>query len=352
MTMSQQLENLKQSSTGLPEINIIGHDNIDVDALLSGVLLSKLFNFLNIKSKFRIIQPIKKDDTFNIISELTTINMYDYEEKEESLNNLFLVDHYETTHNGNIIGCIDHHPTKKEHAYTFSYVRNSSATAYLIYELMKEANYPLTDVEAKMIIISMLVDTTAFKSSKAIPEEVKAAKNLAKRFKLDYDYLEKYCLCLTPIDQMKICEITSNGQKQYNYNGHIVTSAYLQLYGMPAIEIVNSWINHLNTVVTSRTSNTEYIFNTQNSQTIEYQITKRYTKKIIHNGILSRGKDIMPQVKRKYYDVCKEKIPNIIKKFSNAGYTIATMESCTCGSLAGTITNFSGASDILHESLR
>ena len=75
MTMSQQLENLKQSSTGLPEINIIGHDNIDVDALLSGVLLSKLFNFLNIKSKFRIIQPIKKDDTFNIISELTTINM-------------------------------------------------------------------------------------------------------------------------------------------------------------------------------------------------------------------------------------------------------------------------------------
>lgn len=76
------------------------------------------------------------------------------------------------------MGYIDNHPTEKENTYKFSYVRNSSATAYLIYELMKVANYPLTTEDAKFIIISIMVDTTAFKSSKAILKEVMVAKAL------------------------------------------------------------------------------------------------------------------------------------------------------------------------------
>ena len=232
--MLQRLNLLKQSLANKAEVSIIGHDNIDVDAFLSGVLLSRLLKFLNVNANFIILQPIKKNDTYEIISDLTDINMYSYEENsEDESRNLFLVDHYETTHKGKIVGCIDHHPTEKENTYEFSYVRNSSASAYLVYELMKVANYPITAEEAKLIIISMMVDTTAFRSSKTILEEVEAAKLLAKEFNLDYKYLEKYCLCLTPIEKMNVDQITSNGQKQYDYNGHKVQSAYLQLYGIP-----------------------------------------------------------------------------------------------------------------------
>lgn len=352
-----RLKKLEEALANRGEIIIIGHDNIDVDSVLSGVLLSRLFRYLNIKARFAIMQTINKNDTYQIVSELTNIKMENYEEvKESELRNLFLVDHYETTHRGQVVGCIDHHPTEKENSYKFSYVRNCTAAAYMIYELMKAANYPLTAEDAKLIVIAMMVDTTAFRSSKTILEEVKSAKELAKKYNLDYDYLEKYCLCLTPIEKMNIDEITSNGQKEYNYNGHKVKSAYLQLDGMPNETTVNKWLTYLNNKLVSKKENTEMmvfiIFDTKLNITYEYQVMKDYAKKIIHKGILSRGKDIMPKIEKRYYnDNSQEKqIEAIVSNFSKRGYTIATMESCTGGSLAGTITNVSGASDILHES--
>ena len=354
--MLQRLNLLKQSLANKAEVSIIGHDNIDVDAFLSGVLLSRLLKFLNVNANFIILQPIKKNDTYEIISDLTDINMYSYEENsEDESRNLFLVDHYETTHKGKIVGCIDHHPTEKENTYVFSYVRNSSASAYLVYELMKVANYPITAEEAKLIIISMMVDTTAFRSSKTILEEVEAAKLLAKEFNLDYKYLEKYCLCLTPIEKMNVDQITSNGQKQYDYNGHKVQSAYLQLYGIPDEVTMNKWLDYLNNKVADETTNIEMIvfiiFDTKSNITYEYQVMQYCIKKIIHNGILSRGKDIMPKIERRYCNKNnQEKLEAIVKTFSDSKHTIATMESCTGGSLASAITDISGASDVLHES--
>ena len=76
--MLERLELLKKSLANKEEICIIGHDNIDVDAVLSGILLSKLLNFLNIKSKFIILEPIKIDDTFDIVRKLTNIDMYSF----------------------------------------------------------------------------------------------------------------------------------------------------------------------------------------------------------------------------------------------------------------------------------
>lgn len=355
--MLKRLNLLKQSLANKTHISIIGHDNIDVDAVLSGVLLSKLLNFLNINANFIILQPIKNDDTYEIISKLTDINMHDYEENNENhLRNLFLVDHYETMHKGNVVGCIDHHPTEKENTYDFSYVKNSTASAYLIYELMKAANYPLTAEEAKLIIISMMVDTMSFRSSKTVSEEVTVARILATEFNLDYEYLERFCLCLTPFDEMTIEQITSNGQKKYNYNGHNVESAYIQIYGMPDEARLNKWLNYLNNKVSDKTLNLEMtvfiIFDTKSNITYEYQVRQYYTKKIIHEGILSRGKNIMPKIEKRYCDEnsFEKQLETIIKSFSESGLTISTMESCTGGSLAGAITNISGASDILHES--
>lgn len=143
-----------------------------------------------------------------------------------------------------------------------------------------------------------------FRSSKTIPEEVDVTKNLAKKFNLYYEYLEMYCLCLTPIEKMNIDEITSNGQKEYNYNGHKVKSAYLQLYGMPDGATINKWLTYLKSKVADKTLNIEMmvfiIFDTKSNITYEYQVMPQYAKEIIHNGILSRGKDIMPKIEKRY----------------------------------------------------
>ena len=57
------------------EITILGHDNIDVDATLSGILLSKLLRFLGISSEFCILEKVKENETYQIIREAIGINM-------------------------------------------------------------------------------------------------------------------------------------------------------------------------------------------------------------------------------------------------------------------------------------
>lgn len=356
----KQLERFKSVVSKEEKVTIIGHDQIDVDSVASGILLSRLLTFLKIDNEFAILQPVSKnDETFQIIYNLTGINMSDYEcNLENESRKLILVDHYETTHAGSVIACIDHHPTEKKNTYEFSYVKNSSSVSFMIYELMQAAGFPLTAEDAKLIVISMMVDTVAFRSSKTVPEEALIAKELARDFALDYDYLEKYSLCLTPIDEMSVQDIVSNGQKWYNFNSHGVGSSYVQLYGLPSEKEVLNWLECLSLKrgVTCSKLIVFIIFDTKDSKTYEYQVMRRgrcdYIKKIIHNGILSRGKDIMPKIERR---LCSElsmqsEIEAIIKKLSSKSETIATMESCTGGSLAGCITNVSGASDILHES--
>jgi len=305
--LSQLLSVLKKhnenSCTANNKITCIGHDKIDVDSFFSGFLLSKLLCYLGIRSEFIILDSVQLDDTYHVIKNVTGIDIRSFASTEEKKSrNLFLVDHYETKHAGTVIGCIDHHPTLQENVYPFSYVKNSCAATYIVYELMKEANYPLTAKEITYVVLAMLVDTVAFQSTKTVPEEVIIAQKLAKLFHLDYNYLKRMSLCLTPIETMNIAEITSNGQKNYNYNGHKVISSYVQLYGTPCEETIQNWIHHIKeTVITNNLDLAVFIiFDTENSKTYEYQISRNLCDRIVHNIILSRGKNIMPKIESKF----------------------------------------------------
>lgn len=352
--MTKRLNDLKNNLKGR-NIVILGHDNIDVDAVLSGLLMSRLLDFIGVKNEFCILQPVKENDTYEILSELLSIDMRKWQaNKEDEERELLLLDHYETTHKGKVIGCIDHHPNQQQKAYNFMYVRDSCATAYLIYELMKDAEFPIEKKDAEMILIAMMVDTMSFRSSKTIIAEVETAKELANQFSIDYDFLEKYCMCLTPIDQMETEQIISNGQKWYNYNGQKVGSSYLQLYGMPKFEQMAKWITALNKKLQKNSAQmlVFIIFETQNNITYEYQIMKDCVKEVRWQGILSRGKDIMPLVEQRFCEDLhtEQKMEAIVKRLTDVNKTIATMESCTGGQVASEITNIDGSSNVLRES--
>ncbi len=294
----KRAESLIQALKG-KHITILGHDNIDVDAVLSGILMSRLLNFLGIENEFTILEKVKKDDTFEIVEEIFGIDMNKWENVSENDDRaLLLLDHYETVHKGHVVACVDHHPTNQTKDYEFIYSRNSCATAYLIFELMQEVGYPISVEDAKMIIVSMMVDTTAFRSSKAIQEEVEDAKNLSEKFGLDYDYLEKISLCLTPIHKMTIEQIISNGQKWYNYNGNKVGSSYLQLYDIPEKNIFDEWLETLKKRRKETASKmlVFIIFDTRFNLTYEYRISQDAMDLHVYVGILSRGKNIMPEI--------------------------------------------------------
>lgn len=297
-----QIQKMKNS---LPKqkITILGHDNIDVDAFLSGILLSKLLNFLKIDNEFVILEKVKENETYKIVKELFNIDMKKWEKVSEDGNrNLFLEDHFETTHLGKIVGCIDHHPAAKKIEYKYQYRRNSCASAYLIYEIMQHEGYQLTKEDAKMVIVAMMVDTTSFRNSKTIYEEVEIAKKLAEKYSLEYEKLLKYCLCITPIENMEIKDIVENGKKHYNYAGTKVESAYIQVYGMPDENTINCWLEYLqeSIAISNVKLKVFIIYETKTNKTIEYRVSSKKISITAHDGVLSRGKDIMPKIEKMF----------------------------------------------------
>ncbi len=297
MRIKELLEVLKQEE----KVFIIGHDNIDVDAFLSGILLSNLLNFLEIPNEFIILEEVKENDSYQIVKELFNISMKDYYVgKEDSFRNLILEDHYETKHLGEVVACIDHHPNKGGKNYPFLYSRIACSTSYMVYELMQEAGYEISKLEARMIIASMMIDTVSFRSGKTVSEEVIEAKKIAKQYEIDYEQLEKYCLCLTPIDKYSIQEIISNGYKYYDYSGNKIKSSYIQVYGMPNKKQISEWIEEIRKEVKAESIKmwVFIIFECQSNQTYEYRITEGKTALMESDGILSRGTNIMPKIEK------------------------------------------------------
>ena len=282
-------------------VTIIGHDSIDIDSALSGILLSKFLHFLDISNEFCIIEKVKDSETTRVLEKLFNITLNSYENTSESEDRvLFLVDHYETQHSGKVLGCIDHHPTSKEIHYPLYYSKKASSTTYLIYKLMQLFNYPITQTDAAYIITAMMADTVCFRSTKGSSEEKAIAQQLAEKFLLDYDLIENECLCLTPIDKMSIEEILANGEKKYNFNGHAVCSSYIQILGMLEQQTLNACFEQ----ACSKLEASKYelyvflVFDLANNLTYEYRFTDSKTNILVHDGVLSRGQDIMPSIEK------------------------------------------------------
>lgn len=299
----KNLEELQKVLKTHQKVTILGHDNIDVDAFLSGILLSNLLNFLGIDNEFLILEEVKKDETYKIIEEMFHIDMKKYYSNAESAERkLFLQDHYKTVHAGEVIACLDHHVTEDTvvKGYPFYHSRVSCSTSYMIYELMKEAGYELSKEEAKMILVSMMVDTVSFRSGKTIKDETIEAKKLSEQYGLNYEELEKYCLCLTPIDCLSIEQIINNGYKYYNYYGNKVKSSYIQIYGDVEEKTIANWVDDIIKGVKNENLSmwVFIVFECKNEITYEYRVTQSDIEKVESNGILSRGTNVMPKIEK------------------------------------------------------
>lgn len=297
------LKKLKQALNFQEKITILGHDNIDVDAFISGILLSHFLDFLDIKNEFLILEEVKENETYHVIKEMFGIDMKDYYSSEENENRvLFLEDHYKSSHKGVVKFCLDHHPTNDKIVknYLFYSSKISCSTSYMIYELMKEAGYEITEDEAKMILVSMMIDTVSFRSQKTVKEEELKAKELAKQYSLDYESLERYCLLLTPIEGVSINSIINNGYKYYTYGKNRVKSSYIQVYDMIDEETLINWILTIKEELISEglTMWVFIIYECKNFVTYEYRITEKNVRIVKNNKILSRGTNIMPEIEK------------------------------------------------------
>ena len=276
---------------------ILGHDNIDVDSVISGILLEKMFKHLNYDVKFKILESNISKDTIKICKKVN-INPMEYISDGIDINEpVFLVDHHVTKHSNNVLGCIDHHPTKEIIPFEFVVNENESATAKLIYKFMKIYKMEITKEIIELVLISIFVDTCSLKSSKTNPIDITWTKDMCEKYNLDYDFFYNEGLCLNDLSD-DISTLATNGCKEYLYYGHKVKSSYIQVKNNNDLKLINNITNYLKDIVVEEGLSMWVFLVTsfEEDKTYEYRITTNNVDLIVHNKITSRGTTIMPKI--------------------------------------------------------
>lgn len=288
---------------------VLPHDNADVDSIISGVLMDRLNNFLGIKSRFCIL-----DEKINKASAKLVLNYgIDVNEYQGTLSGkemLFLVDHNQTVHGSDkVIGVVDHHPTIKENNYEYYLNSACSATAKHVYDLMVLYNFPIDKKIIEQVIIAMCVDTCSLRSDKARLVDKIWIKSMCEEYNLDIERYLTDGLMLTDLDNMLIKDAGCNGEKFYRFaKKYNVRSSYIQVINVEKYEgNIKSILRYISDEMSASDLDlwVFLVFDFKTNSTLEYQIKNGVCKKIYHNSILSRGKDIMPKIEKYYYGLEK-----------------------------------------------
>lgn len=290
------------------EIILLGHDNPDCDSIISAVLMSKLLNFKEIPNKIVIPYTLEGEEIiqectrkslsyFNNNEDFKNLDKYKGKLKKDDV--IFLLDHNKTNHSGNIIGCLDHHPTTDDFYYDFYVNKPSSSTGKLVFDLMVEYNYPITKEIVELVCFSVFVDTCSLKSTKCTDEDKLWIKESIEKLNLDYDKLYEEGLCLTDLSK-SIYTISQNGLKKYNYDNINVWSSYIQINNNCDENIINTLIGFINYCLYFEDVElwVFLIVDFARNKTREYRITGDKVEEIIHTGIVSRGTTIMPNIEK------------------------------------------------------
>lgn len=281
----------------MEKIIILGHENPDVDSIISGYLLEKIMRKKGYNSDFVIPDKKIDKDTLDICRKngleiakfMKEINLNDKNAK------YILVDHNERELAGEIICIIDHHPRDIEPEIDNYYNQKISSTACYICQGNEEL---LTREDLRLAVLATLVDTASFHSTKGRKEDREWALNICSSHNLNYNELYKEGLCLTPLGEIK--EASLNGIKKYNYDGKKLESSYIQIEN-PELEA--NKINQIINILKERVINEgldAFVFIVHNMtefKTMYYLITKTKTENRYYEMYTSRGNTIMPEVK-------------------------------------------------------
>ena len=164
-------------------IAIVGHGTADFDAMVSGILLERVFRKLNIEAYFCV--PDGYHDEFFVAKakELGFDYIADSSLDEDAV--LFLVDHTASYPN-QIIGCFDHHPQLAE--IPCNYVNQpQTCCAKIIYDWAVSLDIQVPQDLIEMVVYACHMDSLSFKSSKALPEDREWCREMMTKYGMNED---------------------------------------------------------------------------------------------------------------------------------------------------------------------
>lgn len=272
---------------------ILGHENPDVDSIISAIILNKILTKKGYSSEFIIPDKEINKDTLEILNNYN-INPTIYMKEIPNNKKIILVDHNERNVNGEIICIIDHHKTQKEHNIEHYYNTNVSSTACFI---AKKAEEFLDKKDLELAVLATMIDTVSFHSTKGRKEDLEWCEYICNKYNLDYDKLYNQGLYLTNMDNLD--EVALNGLKKYNINNQKLESSYIQIKN-PKIETenINKIINKLKQRIKDENL-IAFVFIVHDMtlfKTMYYLIEKDNIITKYYDTYEQRGNTIMPEV--------------------------------------------------------
>ena len=80
----------------------------------------------------------------------------------------------------------------KEGAYLLNGKEVVLESSNALAEIAAKTGKQISKEEAKMLVVSMMIDTVSFRSAKTVEYETNIAYQIAEEYKLNYDEIEKY----------------------------------------------------------------------------------------------------------------------------------------------------------------
>ena len=273
---------------------ILGHENPDVDSIISGYILEKIMIKKGYNASFIIPDKKIEDDSLSICLENGLDPRVFQREITTKNNKYILVDHHERDVDGEIVGIIDHHPTNKDIKISNYYNEKVSSTICFI---AKNAIELLDKEDLYFVVLATLVDTVSFHSSKGRKEDYEWCLDICKKYNFNYDKLYLEGLRLTNIDDLNIASL--NGLKKYNVNNLKIESSYIQIRDIEFNkELINNIIDILKKYIIDNNIDI-FVFIVHDMKyfkTMYYYIEKDKIKEKYYDAYTSRGNEIIPEI--------------------------------------------------------
>lgn len=285
---------------------ILGHENPDVDSIISGILLERLLLRKQIAASFIIPDAIIELEHLEVCKKYgidPTIFQKPLLDQEDNL--YLLVDHHQRQLKGKIVGVIDHHPTIEENNISYYQNEAASSTTCLICQGQEEF---FTKEELQLAIMAMFVDTAAFHSTKARTSNLQWAEELAKRYELDLSPFYQEGLCLTPLHSLE--EAALHGLKTYSLQGKSIASSYIQVQDVEGkSEFLTTTLSFLKDYLRKEKLDLfAFIVHDMDSfKTTLYQVLPENITIKEYSEYTSRGSTIIPEIEQELNQYIKDK---------------------------------------------
>lgn len=276
---------------------ITGHDTPDCDSIICCELLRRLLAFGGVAAQ--IVLPTAPDEQSLRVLGRFGIEPARLRGEISEGDALVLADHHQQQHPGVVAAIVDHHPTDSAPDAPFVCIEPCGAAASIALALMREAGMPVTHEEEALTVAALYLDTLALRSPKILPQEAQWARETAGRLRMDEAWLTREGLWLEDMSRPAM-ELAAQGKKIYRFGEKTVVSTALQTDEMTPERL--DAILQCTREMLMQSGAALWVFlhhDPVHMRTTQYDLTPdgRVTR-IAHDGLVSRGKTVMPRVER------------------------------------------------------